>query len=312
MHSRAHTETEAEDLDLITANRTPPKKTEVSISENNGEKHITSNGMPDHKVGRFPNRSNPNEIREQRYDIVIPDNPEVSERTISMIADPRGGGRPPRLRVFGVTLDGVLLEPGTAEVWQGRRDSGWNYEALGGAIPLGLDENYGHVQPDGSYHYHGLPIGLMRRLGHRSGDHSPQIGWAADGFPIYALYGYSDPEDSNSGSEELKTSYRLKAGERPGGNEPSGRFDGAFVQDYEFVKGLGDLDECNGRFCVTPEFPEGTYAYFLTREWPVVPRVFRGDPTEIVKPGDPRGGGGPGRGGPPERGGRPPRGGFPQ
>jgi hypothetical protein len=41
------------------------------------------------------------------------------------------------------------------------------------------------------------------------------------------------------------------------------------------------LDECNGRFTVTPEFPNGTYAYFLTRDWPVIPRAFRGKPTDI-------------------------------
>ncbi|MDF1849481.1 MAG: YHYH protein [Verrucomicrobiales bacterium] len=304
--SRVHTATESEELDLVPANRTPPETTEVSISEKGDEKQIVSNGMPNHKVGRFPNRANPNEIREQSYDIVIPENPEVSDRTTSTIENPGGGGRPPRLRVFGITLDGVLLEPGTAEFWQGKRDSGWNYEALGGAIPLGLDENYGHVQPNGSYHYHGLPIGLMRRLGHREGEHSPQIGWAADGFPIYALYGFRDPEDPDSGVVELGTSYRLRSGERPGGEFPTGEFDGAFVQDYEFVEGFGDLDECNGRFCVTPEFPDGTYAYFLTREWPVVPRVFRGTPVEIVKPGAGRGMG-PGRGHPPGRGGPPPR-----
>ena len=42
---------------------------------------------------------------------------------------------------------------------------------------------------------------------------------------------------------------------------------GVFLEDYEYVKGHGDLDEHNGRFAKTPEFPEGTYAYFLaTRE----------------------------------------------
>jgi len=30
------------------------------------------------------------------------------------------------------------------------------------------------------------------------------------------------------------------------------------------VKRLGDLDVHNGRFCVTPEYPNGTYAYFAT------------------------------------------------
>ena len=70
----------------------------------------------------------------------------------------------------------------------GNPRSGWQYEALGAAVPLGLDTNFAHVQPDGNYHYHGLPTGLMRSMGHRTGQHSPLIGWAADGFPVHLHY----------------------------------------------------------------------------------------------------------------------------
>ncbi|MFO1162141.1 MAG: YHYH protein [Reyranellaceae bacterium] len=55
-------------------------------------------------------------------------------------------------------------------------------EALSGARPLGIDQNKAHVQPDGSYHYHGLPTGLIDRLGGRG--MGLLVGWAADGFPI--------------------------------------------------------------------------------------------------------------------------------
>ena len=105
------------------------------------------------------------------------------------------------------------------------------------------------------------------------------VGYAADGFPIYALYGYSDGQDSGATIIENTSSYRLKSGERPSdGGNPGGHYDGTFSADYEYVPGSGTLDECNGRFTVTPEFPEGTYAYFLTAEWPVVPRMVRGVP----------------------------------
>ena len=57
------------------------------------------------------------------------------------------------------------------------------------------------------------------------------------------------------------------------------------IQDYEFAEGTGDLDECNGRFCITPEFLEGTYAYFLTEAWPVIPRAFRGTPVLLKERG---------------------------
>ncbi len=288
--SRVHTETESKPLDLVEANRRAPEDSEISVVRGPSTTEIEANGMPDHLVGRFPNRDNPNEIREQSYDIEIPSEPREAAQITYMHELPGD-----RFRAFGISLDGVIFEPGTAEVWMGRRDSGWNYEALGGAIPLGLDSNFAHVQPDGSYHYHGMPIGLMRRLGYRKGDHSPMIGWAADGFPIYAMHGYRDANDPGSSIVELKTSYKLRQGSRPGGDEPDGDFDGTFIQDYEYVPGSGDLDECNGRYCVTPEFPEGTYAYFMTREWPVIPRAFRGTPTMIKQSG--------GRGGP---GGRPP------
>ncbi|MEM9282082.1 MAG: YHYH protein [Verrucomicrobiota bacterium] len=278
---RVHTANESRPLELVRADRNPPSKSRVSIQEESVGLVIEANGIPNHRVGSFPNRGNPHTIQEQGYDIVLPEDPEPAAQVTSMT-----GTLGFTYRVFGISLDGVLFEPGTAETWKGRRDSGWNYEALGGAVTLGLDANFAHVQPDGSYHYHGLPLGLMRRLGHQTGDHSPLIGWAADGFPIYALYGYEAPQNSGSKVVELKTSYQLRRGQRPrGGDQPGGEFDGTFIQDYHHVIGSGDLDECNGRFCVTPEFPDGTYAYFLTRDWPVIPRAFKGTPVSIKAPG---------------------------
>ena len=89
--------------------------------------------------------------------------------------------------------------------------------------------------------------------------HSPIIGWAYDGNPIYGPYGYT----SNSGgfTRLMKSGYELVNKD----NRPSvSAFpQGFFINDYEF-KGTGDLDEHNGRFCLTPEFPNGTYAYFNT------------------------------------------------
>jgi hypothetical protein len=51
---------------------------------------------------------------------------------------------------------------------------------------------------------------------------------------------------------------------------------GAFTQDYEYVAGSGDLDECNGRFDVTPEFPSGIYHYYATDTWPFLTRCWKG------------------------------------
>lgn len=89
--------------------------------------------------------------------------------------------------------------------------------------------------------------------------HSPIIGWAYDGHPIYGPYGYSDKE--GGAIRRLESGYELILQ----ANRPStGAFPaGIFIQDYQFV-GNGDLDINNGRYCKTPEFPNGVYAYFAT------------------------------------------------
>ena len=106
-------------------------------------------------------------------------------------------------------------------------------------------------------------------------DHSPIIGWAFDGNPIYGPYGYDDPTDQSSQITRLNSSYRLKPiivfnditnpyPSRQAGPLLTDESAGTFVEDYEYVFGLGDLDQYNGRFCKTPDFPEGRYCYFVT------------------------------------------------
>ena len=280
---RQHRATASRPIVTVPADREPPAAARVTITVEANERVITANDIPDHKVGRFPNRGNPHTIEEQTWVVRLPLSPTAND-TPRMLHDPDRRGPP---LPFGIGVNGVIFDPGTAEFWMGDREKGWNYDALGGAVPLGLDANHAHVQPGGIYHYHGLPTGLLSRLGVESvsGDratHSPIVGWAADGFPIYCIYGYADPRDPNTPVKRLASGYRLKQGERPGGDSgPGGRYDGAFVQDYEYQAGEGDLDACNGRHCVTPEYPAGTYAYFLTAEWPVIPRGFRGTPVNI-------------------------------
>ena len=41
---------------------------------------------------------------------------------------------------------------------------------------------------------------------------------------------------------------------------------GDLTQDYIWASGVGTLDEHNGKFAVTPEYPNGTYAYFMTED----------------------------------------------
>ena len=93
--------------------------------------------------------------------------------------------------------------------------------------------------------------------------HSPIIGWAYDGNPIYGPFGYSDPDDINSDLKIIESSYILN--DTNVVNRPSGFASGFFIDDYYFNES-GDLDIHNGRFGKTPEFPNGVYAYFATVE----------------------------------------------
>ncbi|QDV25773.1 YHYH protein [Aureliella helgolandensis] len=273
---RMHSVTQRGVLELLPATSTPEIKNEVTIEVIGDDRVIRSNGIPNHKTGTFPNRGNPNRISAQKHEYRVPARPEVADRITPMHGE------------FGVAVNGVPFDPGAAEFFAG--EPGWQYEPLSGAIALGIDVSHAHVQPTGKYHYHGLPTGLIDSIRVESGKHSPLVGWAADGFPIYAVYGYSKPDDASSRVQKLTSSYQLKEGNRPGGDAPGGKYDGTFVRDYEFVAGSGDLDECNGRQCFTPEFPEGTYAYFMTEQWPVVPRNYRGTPSNDFRHG-PRPGG---------------------
>ncbi len=273
------------DLPIATTQASAPTGLHVEMKEENGFRLIRSDGIPDHQTGQFPNRGNPNKITPQSYSFRVPLNPSINEQPTSPM--------PPV--IFGVAKNGVIFDPGTAEFWKNDRRSGWNYDALSGKINLGLDLNNAHVQPNGAYHYHGIPTGLV----------DPNlvpttmifIGYAADGFPIYSQTGHTIADDAQSPLKKLSSSWKLRTGDRPTGTlGPGGTFDGTFVQDFEYVAGSGDLDECNGRQGVTPEYPRGTYYYVLTDHYPFVPRYFRGTPDASFQKGPPGGPGGrPGR-----------------
>jgi len=267
----------------VPATAQPPAANQVSITEEGQHRVITANGIPDGKVGNFPNRGNPHSIRAQQYTFRVPLKPEKA-----------GKLTPLPMQNFGVAINGVPFDPNAAEWWNNNPGSGWKKEAFyGQTFNLGIDGNLAHVQPTGAYHYHGVPTDQMPK---GTADKMTLVGYAADGFPIYGVHGYKDANDARSGLKALKSSYRLKQGQRPGGNQgPGGTYDGQYTQDYEYVAGLGDLDEANGRTGVTPEYPQGTYYYVVTADFPYIPRYWVGTPDSSFG----RHGGRGGRGGPP-------------
>ena len=128
--------------------------------------------------------------------------------------------------------------------------------------PRKLRESVFSVDQDGKILYGKKDLKRVNSLEVRSSDHSPIIGWAYDGNPIYGPYGFA----TKSGGIvlQMKSGYSIDLKEsRP----PVSLFpEGFFVEDYSYhyVANEDFLDENNGRFCVTPDFPEGTYAYFAT------------------------------------------------
>ncbi len=259
-------------------------KAEVKIEVKGNARIITSNGLPNHETGQFPSRGNPNAISAQKYTYSVPVHPKAAETPVTM-----------KMQPFGIALNGVVFDPGTAEWWKNDRTTGWHIEAIvqGKSVLLGLDKQQAHVQPTGAYHYHGLATALSGDVA-EAPEKMKLIGWAADGYPIYGPYAHTDAKDPKSALKKMKPSYQLKKGNRPEGGPP-GAYDGTYTQDFDFVKGAGDLDECNGREGVTPEFPEGTYYYVVTESFPFISRSYHGtpDPTFARKgPGGGRGQGG--------------------
>tara|TARA_A100000164_G_scaffold354773_1_gene362679 strand:- start:16997 stop:31330 length:14334 start_codon:yes stop_codon:yes gene_type:complete len=108
-----------------------------------------------------------------------------------------------------------------------------------------------------------------------SSAHSKLVGFSYDGHPIYCKYGYSTPLDNTSAIEEQTSSWRLK-GNRFNGPLVADYPLGSFIEDYEYDKTYGTLDEFNGRFCVTPEYPDGAYCYFMVDVFPFLigPKYF--------------------------------------
>jgi hypothetical protein len=257
----------------------------VSINLTGTARVITSNNIPNHKVGLFgrvPGSLNPNAIAAQNEVYTIPLNPQIASSLTPLLATT--GSRLGPAYSFGVLLNGVELDPVAAEPFphQGIMAANvnweWNLEALN--VRIGLDCNNAHVQPTGKYHYHGTPT-LFLELANVSPSKMTLVGYAADGFPIYYKYAYSSPSDATSAVVEMTSSYRLKTGPRPGNGitAPCGTYNGAYSNDYEYVPGLGTLDQANGRTGVTPEYPKGTYYYVITDAFPAIPRFFKGTPS---------------------------------
>jgi hypothetical protein len=241
---------------------------------------VTGNGVPNHAVtgGNFATK-----VSAQSISASVSTSPIASTTSTSV-------------KLPGYALNSVKMDPATAGTCTNSATSDvsgcnyaggsgtWRMEAMGDPsvspwkFDFGTDVNHAHVQPNGQYHYHGMPTNLIPALNSASSTSMTLVGWAADGFPIYANYGYTTATSASSALKEMKGSYRVKTTPDSGRPSTSLFAMGHFQQDWEYVSGLGDLDECNGRTGVTPEFPSGIYHYYITKTYPFIQRCVKGSP----------------------------------
>lgn len=265
-----------------------------SVKYSTNSVYVSTNGIPAYVTGPFLD-GNPSLASSQNAIFKFPLNPTKNTGTATATT----GGN---IGVFinGVALfdyrDGVSWKNSTSSLCGGpinppcAGDGVWNRDAIV-AERSGFDCAKGHPAM-GNYHHHQNPsafkldkniVSTICNLYDADGlyvidstKHSPLIGFAYDGFPIYGAYAYKNT-DGTGGIVRMKSSYSLRnittrttyadgstvtAGPAVSTTYPLGYF----REDYQYNASTQPdyLDEHNGRFCKTPEYPNGIYCYFAT------------------------------------------------
>ncbi|MFM1875274.1 MAG: hypothetical protein RL266_1011, partial [Bacteroidota bacterium] len=245
--------------------------------------YVHTEGVPAYPTGPFLD-GNPSLATAQGAIYKFPLNPVQNTGTPT----PTTGGT---IGVFvnGVSLfdyrDGVAWNPNTNALCGGPGNPpcpggpaatmAWNRDAVPAEM-AGFDCSKAHPAM-GNYHHHQNPsafnldievVSTICNLYDAEGlyaidpnEHSPLLGFAYDGFPIYGAYGYTN-SDGTGGITRIKSGYELQtATTRTNGPAVNATyFAGYFREDYQWVAHPGQedyLDDHNGRFCVTPEYPDG-------------------------------------------------------
>ena len=231
------------------SNSNSPFTCEVSASNNGNNMVVDSNGIPNHDFASTLGCC----ASEQDYEWTIPLNP-VNDTDGNFEYVPERGQI--AVAVNGAPLFGPEDGPGGDAV--ALHHKYYNEDRQN----VVMDICGGHSGPGGIYHYHwdlncaywipdpGEDMTDYHWTKINSSQHSPIIGWSFDGYPIYGMYGW----DESQNIAAVDSSYQLKPG--------ADGYDG--IDDWEYVHGMGDLDECNGMFGPTPEYPEGIYHYVST------------------------------------------------
>jgi hypothetical protein len=267
--------------------------------------YISTHGIPSYHTGPFLD-GNPSTATNQNAIFKFPLIPAQNTGTSTSTTGGNIG-----LFINGVALfdyrDGVAWNTSTGALCGGLpgmspcpggpgASQSWNRDAVP-AEKLGFDCSKGHPAM-GNYHHHQNPSAFNLDLTVISticdiyaadglyainpAEHSPLIGFAADGFPIYGAYGYANA-NGTGGIVRIKSGYQLRnVTDRTVWADGTNVADGPLVsstyplgyfrEDYEFMAHPSDpsyLDSHNGRICNTPEYPislypNGIYCYFAT------------------------------------------------
>jgi len=262
--------------------------------------YVNATGIPAYTTGIFTGDGNTNLAGNQNAIYKLPLNPTQNTGTPTATSGGNNG-----IFINGVSIfdwrDGVAYSasavngicggpPGNPPCTGAPGSQAWNRDAIP-AEKLGFDCAKGH--PAGTnYHHHQNPSAFKYDSATSStyssicnmydseglytintAAHSPLIGFAYDGFPIYGAYAYTNVNGTGD-IARMKSSYQLKTATTrtngPAINQTIGTqtfFNGYFKEDYEYVAHNDDptyLDQHNGRFCITPEYPNGIYCYFAT------------------------------------------------
>lgn len=211
--------------------------------------YVSCTCIPGYSIG--PWTANPNTPANMNFVYKITRNPVQNTATPVV----------PGLGHIGVWSNGVSVF--NAKDGMSYNNAGvWNRDALY-YEGVSFDSCLGHPAPNGEYHNHVNPHCLYDDTD--SLVHSPIIGYAFDGFPIYGAYAYTNTNGTGP-IKRMRSSYVLSSNTTRG-NGPAVDASypaGCFIEDYVYTPGSGDLDEHNGRFCITPDYPSGIYCYFVT------------------------------------------------
>ena len=238
-------------------------KGDLTISLVGNKCIFTTNNIPNHDFNdgdqAFPNNVS---AQDNRFEISAEPTNTSSATDITLNTDNA-------ILLNGVKVDllaAACFGVGDGKVGCNDINQPWRYDPMFSANGFRVDSHNAHSQPDGSYHYHGKPNALFDDSDNSSA--SPVVGFAADGYPIFGSF-----IDDNGTIRKALSSFQVKTGTRPSGSgNPGGSYDGTYRDDYQYIEGSGDLDECNGMT------KDGIYGYYITDGFPYILTCFKGTP----------------------------------